>query len=420
MKQSGEQQPIHQTTTNWRSFPHIIPAIMALVILAGTIIAFDRYGSALEDRYIHALAPLQLPQTLGGSVLQQAGLRQPDLLPVYGSSEMLSEPSHYQAENLFAAYPTGFEIFNISNMGENPLEIAQDLAAIGTQLKDKKVVFSFTPTLFNRVQINNDQYDGNFSSMHAYAMIFSSNLSMSLKQRVAKRMLDYPETLKKDMLLSMAVRNLAKGGLPGLLKYSFVFPIGQLELLIQRMQDHYAVWNYIQVHPEINPVVIRRSQSIDWGKQLEEAEAEQRKATSNNPYGIENDEFREEWEDEIGEIKPIGSTDKKYISLLDHSKEWGDVEFVMEIFREMGASPLILSLPIHGPEYEADGVSPQAQQVYYTKLESLVGSYRFPLADFKEYTDNALFSVDWASHTSRMGWVIIDHRLDVFYHAEVK
>ena len=46
----------------------------------------------------------------------------------------------------------------------------------------------------------------------------------------------------------------------------------------------------------------------------------------------------------------------------------------------------------------------------------LVRGYNFPLADFKEYTNDRLFSIDYSSHTSRKGWVIVDQTLDAFYH----
>ena len=68
---------------------HLIAAGAALVILVGAVINSDRLAVSLEDKTIHALAPIELPQTYAGIVLQQAAFRQADLLPVYGSSEML-------------------------------------------------------------------------------------------------------------------------------------------------------------------------------------------------------------------------------------------------------------------------------------------------------------------------------------------
>ena len=415
MSLPAQHLPDHPTISNQALIPHIIPALAALFIIVTAVICFNRYASRLEDRYVHALAPLQLPQAMNGSVLQQAALRQPDLLAVYGSSEMLSEPSPYQAPQLFASYPNGFAVFNISAAGENPLDIAQELAALGPVLKNKKVVISFTPSMFDRTAVEIDQYAGNFSRMHAYALAFSPYLSMSLKQRVAKRMVDYPETLRHDMVLALAVRNLARGGLASRLKYALIYPLGQLEALIIRMQDHYAVWYFIQTHPEINPFPTRAAQPIDWTAKLTEAETEQQAATCNNSYGFENNAWIETYHQHV-ETHPAGSADQQYRARMENSKEWGDLELVLDIFREVGAKPMILSRPIQGRLYAAAGVSPQAQQGYYAKLGQLVGNRRFPLADFKEYTADTLFSIDGSSHTSRKGWVIVDRTLDAFYH----
>ena len=226
---------------------------------------------------------------------------------------MLSEPkSSQQASNLFSSYPTGFAIFNISENGLNPLDIAQALAGLGTELKNKKVVISFTPTLFDRVGNKSDDYDSNFSRMHAYALVFSPNLSMALKGRIAKRMLDYPETLRHDMVLTMAVRNLSSGGKASRLKYALIYPLGLLKSLIMRLQDHYEVWDYIQSNPEINFVTLHRFQPIEWAAALAQAEAEQQAITSFNRYGIENYTW-------VGEnhqtmiVHPAGSGDQNYL-----------------------------------------------------------------------------------------------------------
>jgi len=51
--------------------PHILPALGVLVILFVAIIFGDNYGSSLEVRYVHALAPLEIPQSRVGSVFNR-------------------------------------------------------------------------------------------------------------------------------------------------------------------------------------------------------------------------------------------------------------------------------------------------------------------------------------------------------------
>ena len=274
-----EPQQDNNSTQKKSSLPHIIPALVAVVIFCSAVIYGDRTASSMEDKYIHALAPMQLPQTKTGSVLQQAAFRQPDLLPVYGASELLYEVSPYRSFGFFSTYPTGFDVFNIAKAGDTSLDIAQDLAAIGSELKGKKVVISFTPSMFNYQEVSDKAYRANYSRMHAYALAFSPNLSMNLKHRIALRMLDYPDTLAKDPVLLFALRNLAKGSLYNQVMYYMVFPLGQLNSLIIRMQDHFAVWRYLQSHPQIKQAVHRKPVNINWSMQIATAKSQQQAAS---------------------------------------------------------------------------------------------------------------------------------------------
>ena len=118
-------------------------------------------------------------------------------------------------------------------------------------------------------------------------------------------------------------------------------------------------------------------------------------------------------------VNKSASGDQHYITNMEASKEWGDLGLVLEILSQLGAKPLIMSRPINGTLFTASGISPQAQQVYYDKLQALVNGYHMSLVDFHQYTNDRYFSIDQGSHTSRKGWVIVDHALDTFYHADI-
>ncbi len=202
-----------RATQNTSPFNHLVSATVAFLILVGAVIYSDHYASSLEDKYVHALAPLELSQTYTGMVVQQAAFRQADLLPVYGSSEMLGGDPPYGASLFFATYPTGFNVIEIAKGGNSSLNIAQDLAAIGPELKGKKVVISFTPIIFTAPKVTDYAYAGNFSRLQAASLVFSPYLSMAVKQKAATRMLEYPDVISKsaDPILSFALQNLARG-----------------------------------------------------------------------------------------------------------------------------------------------------------------------------------------------------------------
>ncbi len=70
--------------------------------------------------------------------------------------------------------------------------------------------------------------------------------------------------------------------------------------------------------------------------------------------------------------------------------------------------------------WEALGVSEQAQNIYYGKLNKIVNRYHMPLVDYQQYGTDIYFSIDQSSHTSREGWVYVDQILDSFYHGQLQ
>ncbi len=415
MSISPPQPRENLTAQSTSGYIHLVSAIVTLAILAGGIFYFNKYATTLEDRYVHALAPKLLPQTISGIVTQQAAFRQADLLPVYGSSEMLSEDTNYRAFTFFAEYPTGFDIFDVAKPGDSSLNFAQDLAAIGPLLKGRKVVISFTPSMFIPSEAPDGWYAGNFSAMHANALVFSPYLSMSVKQLAAKRMLDYPDTISKDQLLSFALRNLAGKETYHRFLYFLVWPVGQIQNLVFRLQDHYEVWSYLNQHSKSLPAVKHEPANIDWNQLIATSRAEQKADSTNNPYQIQNDAWTQEFNSTY-KVQPPGSDDQSFNWSMKYSKEWDDLAILLDVLKELGAKPLILDRPINGLLYTLSGISATSQQEFYTKQQNMINSYAVPLVDFQQYTGDRLFSVDEYSHTSREGWAIVDQALDAFYH----
>ena len=416
---------------------HLISALVAILLALGVLAFGTVYAQSLEDKYVHVLAPLMLPQSNAGSALQQAGFQQPDLLMVYGSSEMLVEDipmtltygtstkilfesSPYGASQFFKNYPTGFNVYEIAKGGAYSLDIAQDLAAIGPELRGKKVVFSFTPSMFNEPEVTPVAYAADFSLLHANALIFDTQLSFETKQIAAQRMNDYPDTLKPDSVLQFGVQQLTCRCWYGSYLYDLTVPIGQLDTQIIRLQDHWAVMNYVWSHPTLNPQVMRKPEQINWSREISQAVTSAKMDSNNNPYGIPNESWNAYFSKILVPRKKLGSADPGFVQRLNDSKEWADFDLVLQILKEMGAQPIILSRPIDGPIWSAMGLSPLGRQAYYIKLQNAVLPYGFPFVDFANHDGDRYFSIDPGSHTNREGWVYVDQALDAFFHGGVR
>ena len=136
-----------------KATPHLIPALLAIVMVIGLLAVFSLFASVVELKSVDVLAPLGLRQAFIGSVLQEAALQQPDLLPVYGTSEIYNEQDENSAPQFFQSYPTGFTVFEVAAGGVASLEMAQNIAALAPVIKGKKVVISFTPSMFTIPQV---------------------------------------------------------------------------------------------------------------------------------------------------------------------------------------------------------------------------------------------------------------------------
>jgi D-alanine transfer protein len=401
-----------------KATPHLYSGIVSLFVLIIALIGFDFYARSLEQRYVNALAPLNLTQTINGIALQRASLRQSDLLPVYGSSEITLLDTKYDAERFFASYPTGFTVFDVANLGAASLTMAQDLAALGPDLRGKKIVISFSPATFTMSKLPPDYYAGNFSPLHAYEMIFSPNLDMTLKIDAAKRMSEFPSTLQNDSLLHFAVVQIKNPSRINRILYYLSEPVGELQIMTMQLQDHAEVVAYVWSHP-IEANVKKIPQTIDWSAAFASALSEQKQHTLSNPLGVEDDRW---WwyQHVLTDPIPAGSEDKGFINRVEAHPEWTDLDILLRTLQELGAQPLILSRPMNVHLWEALGVSEQAQNTYYVKLKDIVNQYHMPLVDYQQYGSDIYFSIDQGAHTSRYGWVFVDQTLNDFFHGRVQ
>ena len=417
---TASQPPQDKSPTEPRAtFSHSLPALVVLIMLVVTAVYADRRATYLENRFGRTFARLMLEQNELGIVVQQAAFRQPDLLPVYGSSEILASQTPYRAFYFFDNHPTGFNVFDVARNGSTSLTMAMDLATIGTELRGKKFVISFTPSMFTFPQVSKTSYGNNFSRSHANGLIFNNQLSLSIKKRAAGRMLAYPDPLETDPVLGTALQNLAQDDTYHDLIYLLISPLGQLDNFILRLQDHYAIWESARGLLLKDTGIKHRNITIDWNAEITSAETLEKLRTNSNPYGVPNHDWKNPERMDF-EFHEPGSQDNIYLAKLEKSKEWEDFRILLEVIRELGGKPLIMSRPINGTIYTASGISPQAQLAFYNKLNTVVARYNFPLVDFQDRTTDRFFSWDFNSHTSPKGWVIVNQVLDGYYHDQNK
>jgi D-alanine transfer protein len=383
----------------WRAaagHPHLTAGLLAIAIFAAALVGGVVYARHLESRYVRSLAELNLPRGSRSAALPAAALRHPDLLLLYGSSE-LTMPIPLRAPDFFRTYPTGFQVFPVGHGGITPFIMLQDLAAVGSSIRGKRIAVSLSPAWFYRLSMGrrDNYYAGNFSRLQAYALAFNMDFSRGLRQKAARRMLSYGRTLQ-DPVLRLSLQALASQTPSSRALCALVWPLGKLEELILRLQDHWKTVRLIRGYPDLPRHVLHEPLELDWPEILSEAEE---KNTSRRP----NEEDR--------------AAAKEMVSNLQRSVEWADLELLLEGLKQLGARPLLLSMPIAGSFYDREGISREARhELYYERLRQLAGRYGVRLVDFENEDEDAGFLSGAGSHLSPKGWVYYNQTLDRFFH----
>ncbi|MDQ3696877.1 MAG: D-alanyl-lipoteichoic acid biosynthesis protein DltD [Gemmatimonadota bacterium] len=397
-------------------------AVAAVIIFLLGLGALSVTAGWASRRYVHTLAPRLFDQKTRGLVLQREAFRHPDLLPVYGSSELVWSSS-YHALDFFRTYPTGFGVFAVGARGTPLLVTLQSVAATGELLRGKRVVISLSPVNFARPldpeSRDDGSYAGNFSRLHAGELVFGSSLSVPLRRRLAARLLDYPEALEPDPLLHLGARSLADNSLGGRALFAALRPLGALQTLFLHRADEWRTLQYIARIGRHAPAVRRRPRAVSWDSLVVAAEREHRENSDNNPFGVENG-----WWSRFGPSVLRGRketlSDAELTRRIDGAPAWNDLVLLLAALRELGAEPLVISMPFHGVFFDAAGMTPGGRATYYDTLRRMTSEAEVRLVAFEEHDGDRWFLNDPGSHLSPKGWVFYDRAFDEFYRATAR
>jgi D-alanine transfer protein len=388
---------------NKRSTPHLFSGLVACALAAVLLFAGRMVAVHLEHTTISSTAPELFPLKNQGLAFQRAAVNAPTVLPLYGTSELITPSVQDRANLFFRSAPTGFQISPVGGGGANLLVMLQKVGALGSDLRGKKLVISLSPGWFLKVKSGWKGYQANFSPMAASKTIFGTGLNFDLKREIASRMLESPSTLEGRPLLKFALRRLASGGWLDRLIFCALWPAGKLQTALMTFQDHFAALNYIR--DRIKPAPRLRPEALDWSKLIAKVSETKPAGSSNVKETLSFDGF----------VVP-GSRDAAFCNDLNASPGWKNLELLLRMLARVHARPLILSMPIGGNYYDHAGVSRSAREDYYTKLRALVQRYDFPLVEFEEHDEDPAFLIRHESHLTAKGWMYYNRALDDFFH----
>jgi D-alanine transfer protein len=384
--------------------PHLLAGLIASGLVAGVLLGAKVVAVHLERATARASAPELFSLKNQGLAFQRVAARSPDVLPLYGSSELTAVLVPERAHIFFRTAPTGFQVSPVGAGGADSLIMLQKIAALGTDLRGKKVAISLSPGWFLKPGPGWLQgYTGNFSLMAASEMAFGTALDFELKRDIALRMLKCPGTLENSPLLEFALKRLASGHWLDRLIFCALWPVGKIQTTVLELQDHFAAFNYIR--HKIKPAAPFHPGTSDWSKLI--ASADESKITDTdmvtNASSLSGD-------------KTIERRDDEFRDRMNASTAWIDLELLLRTLARVHASPLLCTMPIAGDLYDRKGVSRSAREDYYVKLRDLVQRYHFRLVEFKGHDEDPAFLYRHQSHLTAKGWIYYDRALDDFFH----
>ena len=379
-----------------RSFtPHLSSALIACALTAAILCGARLLAIYLEKRTIHSSAPRDFFIKNQGLAFERAAARAPDILLLYGSSELI-DPIPDRASDFFSCEPTGFEVCPVGKAGTTSLTVLQKLGALGSALHGRKVAISLSPSSFLTPVVRPDFYAGNFSLRAASGILFGNALDLNLKAEIAKRMLQFPDTLGKDGLLRLAASCFASGRPLDRVVLMAMWPLGKLQNVLLDLQDHFEALVYILGGGKPVP---------NWLRPLSSHSMHLHKGSAGNrrePMAAGS----------LDTIQP--AKDAEFRARVATSSEWTDLELLFRTLTELRAQPLILSMPID--VYVAPGVSRSAHEAYYDRMRELARRYHFPLVEFEDHDADPTFLIARREHPTPKGWMYYNRALDNFFH----
>ncbi len=380
--------------------------------IAGGVAAVSALAAVLlcaraEQSFILNLTNERSDLKLQGVALQKTAFAQPDLLVLYGSSELGSDPRvPTKAVDFFEPFPTGFRVFEVGKPGTSSLAIMQKIASVGHYIADRKVAFTISPTYFFTEKLNQGYYEGNFSVLQARELAFSTHLGPGLKRDAARRMMEYPETIEGNWTLEFGLRRLAGDTTLDRALYAALWPLGKLTNYVGRAQDHIEAGLRIAANSEEKDPKPHLIPGLNWKEILRKTSVKVK--TTRPPIAPRMAKL------------PKGSRDAAFLKTLKAADEWEDFELLLRTLKEMRADALLLSMPLHGPALETTGVSASARKAYGERLNELASKYGMQLVYFSQYEDDPTFFADELDHPGERAWMLFNKVLDDFYHQPQK
>ncbi len=367
----------------------------------------EEIGSGTDDLKIQGI-----------HLLKESAKREDNVI-VYGSSELRTEYISTHPANFFAGKRTGFQVNLIGRGSCQSIIHAMSIAASGDSLKGAPVVLITSPQSYVEGGITPDMFFANFSKQQYITIMYDSDVSDNVKTRLSKRVVEMLGRYDSEFGKLSGyddIRALAKMGA----SENFVANVGKavtapyflFERLMADNRDMIKSAQLINKTANYNKAPL--SKEIDWKKESLAAEQIAKQETTNNDFGMRNDDYKKNVGNHLNRFE---NRDKNLS--YSNSVEYSDLKLLLDICVEKGIRPMFVSVPLHGEWSDYTGFTKERRKDYYNKVEGTVApycaKYGFEYLDLSSYEYEKYFLCD-TMHLGWKGWLKVNEEIDAYYH----
>src|SRR5438552_18956194 len=124
--------------------------------------------------------PTQIQHKKQVMFIQRTVAREKSVLPLYGSSELIIGVPN-RANKFFQNAPTGFQVSPVGTVGATSLIILQKIAALGSDLRGRRLAVSISPAWFLMPATRVDWYEGNLLFLKASELMYVNTVDVNMK-----------------------------------------------------------------------------------------------------------------------------------------------------------------------------------------------------------------------------------------------
>ncbi|WP_436937311.1 D-alanyl-lipoteichoic acid biosynthesis protein DltD [Staphylococcus xylosus] len=374
-----------------------IPIIVSLVLFGiFLVLPASWFAGLINSKTVATQSVALTDQVLKGTLVQDKMYQSDAYYPIYGSSELEKDDPFNPAILLNNRNQVSKKPFLIGTGGSTDLVNAVELGSQYGNLKGKKMAFIVSPQWFTKNGLTQDNFKARISKAQLNQLFKQEQLSPELKQRYAKRLLQF-----KDVENRAYLEKVAQGKLQENKNYLSNFKDEQLKK-IEAIKAVYPLRKSPVSH--IDPIT---SKNDSWDDVMTEAEIYGTKHTKTNEFGI-----RDEYWDLIKKHKRKINRNHEF---RENSPEFKDLELLVDTLREAGADVDYIIIPSNGKWYDHIGIDKDRRQKIYKKIDKTIvdhGGQTYDMSD-KDYEP---YVVSDAVHIGWKGWVYITKNIDEHMH----